>query len=137
MVAVANLKLVDDYLFVFSLRQGNRSERKENDGHILVVPVHPLNSAKKRLNERRLLYLYSRRPYNANWNHYLSSLLSFPFPIRHVLLYDLCCLCRTMLPTDRFNKISFWIYSTQHVSSAKQIKSQKWRRKARRIKPTH
>lgn len=38
-VAVANLKLVDDYLFVFSLRQVNRSESRENDGHILIVPV--------------------------------------------------------------------------------------------------
>lgn len=70
-------------------------------------------------------------------NHYLSSLLLSPFPIRHVILYNLCCPCRTMLPADRFNKIPFWIYSTRHVSSANKPKRGYGRRKAKRAKPTH
>ena len=53
---------------------------------------------------------------------YLWPLLLPPFPIRHMILYNFCCSCRTMLPTDRFNKISFWIYSRQHTSSTKSIK---------------
>lgn len=72
------------------------------------------------------------------WNYYLSSLLLSPFPIRHVILYNLCCLCRTMLPTDRFNKIPFWIYSTQHVSSANKSNRKKMEEeKQKEFKPTH
>lgn len=72
-----------------------------------------------------------------NGNHHLLSLLLSPFPIRHVILYNLCCPCRTMLPTDRFNKIPFWIYSPKQISSANKIKREHEGRKAKRIKLTH
>lgn len=59
---------------------------------------------------------------------YLSLLLLPPFPIRHMILYNLCCLCRTMLPTDRFNKITFWIYSPPHTSSVNNVKREDGRK---------